>query len=473
MKICKRGLDFIQVIDAYGNCRICSWNRNNYIGSLLEDDLKTIYHGNMADKVRKPLIEGTYDDCPIDNCPYLANGTIAGELVDIDEIPEYPADLYLAYEGKCNYHCTCCTSYLNMKEATQKDWSVNYDKIEKSIKPILPYVKKISANGRGELFCSPRILKILSEWKPLASQDELSVVLETNGSLFNERNWEKIKNLGQYHLKVAITVMSFQEDVYQYLSGTRLPIDNIINNLRFVKKLREEEIINDFELATVLQEQNFREMPEFTRRCIEEFGADTVRIRPIMPGGPLDEHISWFMDVRNPYHPYYTEYKRIMEHPVFRHPKVLLWSGDCDSTRGEYPGIREKKMAIKDGRILDIIQRIVEDKMFTCKLADFLISQNADRLGIYGIGKIAQIILRLNMLEKKFKTGPLMDNCTRKPAFDEYRIEKPEKVVFENSANMIVLSTVLDSKDSVEKELCGYGFKGRVISIEELTKQIL
>ena len=33
--------------------------------------------------------------------------------------------------------------------------------------------------------------------------------LETNGSLFNEKNWSYISNLGQYHLSVSITVLSF------------------------------------------------------------------------------------------------------------------------------------------------------------------------------------------------------------------------------------------------------------------------
>ncbi len=62
--------------------------------------------------------------------------------------------------------------------------------------------------------------------------------LETNGSLFNEKNWSYISNLGQYHLSVSITVLSFHEDIYQELSGTTLPISNLIDNLHFVKSLR-------------------------------------------------------------------------------------------------------------------------------------------------------------------------------------------------------------------------------------------
>ena len=67
MKICERGLNFIQIIDAYGTVRICGWMYNSNIGSLLDDELYTIYHSSAADKVRKPLLEQTYENCPIGN----------------------------------------------------------------------------------------------------------------------------------------------------------------------------------------------------------------------------------------------------------------------------------------------------------------------------------------------------------------------------------------------------------------------
>ena len=47
-------------------------------------------------------------------------------------------------------------------------------------------------------------------------------------------NWEKIKNLGKHELTVAITVHSFEQDTYQYLSGTNLPVSQVIDNLKFI-----------------------------------------------------------------------------------------------------------------------------------------------------------------------------------------------------------------------------------------------
>jgi sulfatase maturation enzyme AslB (radical SAM superfamily) len=453
MKICERGLNFVQIIDAHGECRICGWNRDNLIGSVLDDSLYDVYHSEKAEKIRQQLIDGDYTNCPMDNCPYLANGSMEEHLVDIDEIPDYPRELYLAYEGKCNYKCTCCTSHGNMAEGRERDWEENYRKIKEQILPVLPYVKRISAHGRGELFASPHILEVLSEWKPVSPKEELSVSLETNGSLFNEKNWNKISNLGQYNLYVSITIMSFQEEVYQYLSGTKLPISNLVNNLKFIKSLRESGVINTLELATVMQEQNFREMPEFTRRCIEEFGADIVRIRPIMPGGPLPQSMQWFMDVRNPKHPYYQEYKRVMKNPIFEHEKVLLWSSDLDSTIGVYLGEKEKC-------VLNYIDKILSCDDLTKNIKTILSQHNCEVISLYGMGRVGKLILRLCDAEL---VREIYDNQLSGSCFCGRNVQKHSCETAGNDTDLskeLLLITVADGAEKIKDRLqreCSYG----------------
>lgn len=464
MKICERGLNFIQVIDVHGKIRVCGWNRGGVIGSLLENDLSTIYHGKAADRVRQPMFDGTYADCQVDHCPFLANGTLDEHSIEIDEIPEYPSELYLAYEGICNYHCTCCTSYMNMIEAKERDWSENYDKIEDSLRDVLPHIKKISANGRGELFCSKRIMNILANWKPLAPDEEVSVLLETNGSLFNETNWAKISNLGQYHLSVDLTVMSFHEDAYQYLSGTKLPVQNIINNLHFVRKLREENVINYLEIATVMQERNFREMPEFVYRCIEEFGADNVRLRPIMPGGPLDPRVQWFMDVRNPYHPYYAEYKRVMQNEIFKHPKVLLWSGDLDSSRGAYPAERELTYA-------EQIRVITDTDDFDKKLELYLKNNNLKWVVPYGITPVTSALIRQIEINKTIDIPAVLDKYSKVEKVRNISIYNPLDFL-ENDKESLIVITVFGREEEIKKDLERMGKKGKMIKTQELLQEL-
>lgn len=463
MKICKRAVDFVQIINAEGDVRICSWKRNNIIGNLLKEDFHDILHGSCALSIWKRMEEGDYSNCDVDNCPYLANGTMEDILIDIEEIPDYPAELHLAYEGVCNYNCTCCTSYQHMVDTKKNDYSHNYELIEKRLEKILPYVRTIGANGRGELFVSKRILKLLASWKPIAPPEEVSVCLETNGSLFDEKHWKQIENLGQYQLSVHITIMSFDEKIYQHLSGTKLPIARLEDNLRFVKGLREKGIINYLELATVLQEENFREMPEFTRRCIEEFGADNVRIRPIFPGGIYDKNIAWFMDVRNPKHPYYAQYKDVMSHPIFKHPKVLLWSGDMASFLGEHPGIKaEKAEHVRKG-----VEWILDRSGFMNDFVEWAAKKGCSKVYLYGIGTLGKLLIRLN--DGKVSIVEIYDKYSKMESYGGIPVKKPQKVV--NDPKGIVLVTTYGEYEEIKCELMQSGFSGVIVSLYELIEK--
>lgn len=157
--------------------------------------------------------------------------------------------------------------------------------------------------------------------------------MESNGSLFDEQHWKQIENLGKYNLQVAISVMSFDESIYRYLSGTSLPISKVESNLKFIRSLREKGIINFFEIATVVQEQNFRTMPDFVKKCIEEYNPDYIRLRPYESWGAQSEEEAWLTDIRNPEHPYYGEYKKVMADPILKHPLVHDWSGGLDTVK--------------------------------------------------------------------------------------------------------------------------------------------
>lgn len=458
MKLCNRGLNWIQVIDHKGTVRICSWMENNEIGKLTEHSMEELFHGEVANGIRKKLSCGDYSDCIVDGCPYLSNKTVNEYLVEVDEINKYPEELHLAYEQVCNYRCTSCYVHQVMQKNAKEELDSDYDKVEEELKKVLPYVKRIGANGRGELFVSKRIMKLLSEWKPLAPKEEIKVLLESNGSLFNEENWKKIENLGQYYLHVAITVMSFDEAVYQELSGTKLPIENIEKNLRFVKSLREKGIIDYLEIATVVQDKNFRMLPEFTRRCIEEFGADYVRIRPYMPWGSRSAEIEWYTDVRNKHHPYNQEYLEIMKHPIFKHPKVHDWGGGQSSSLGEHPAKVEGRMIQKK---LDVVTDIIMDDEFVERLK----REFADKkVAIYGVGNVGKVLVK--QMINQFDISYLID---RNEEIEDLFNKKVYSLsdIKETDKNVAVIVTLVRGYEKVKKLLIEKGYT-EIYSIVEL-----
>lgn len=457
-KICKRLLDFVQIIDYKGTVRLCSWINDNVIGSLSSQSMKDIYHGERANELREKLINADYSMCNVDACPYLAMNDMKNHLIELNEIPEFPETLYLAFENVCNYHCTSCYIHDVMLENQTVDLESGYNKIEAELKEVLPHVKKLGANGCGELFVSKRILKILSEWKPLAPAEEVSVALETNGALFDEKHWKQIENLGQYNLKVAITVMSFDEPTYQVLSGTNLPISQIENNLRFVKKLREQGIVNYFEIATVVQERNFRTVPEFARRCVEEFGADYVRLRPYSPWGSQEPEVEWFMDIRNPQHPYYKEYKEMKKDIIFRHPRVHDWSGGRDTVNTSvFP---YKLSYIKELILTDIIS---DTDTLAVRLKEYV---KGKPFVVYGIGIIGKVLVK-QLKERGMAPIYILDKnkpCCEFENISIYNMEQTGDLV----KDVCVIVTPLLYTDKIDKELKRSEYSTR-IHIKELS----
>ncbi len=459
MKICQRGLNMVQVENPLGGVRICSWLRDGgNIGSLLDNTMEELYHGDRAEKIHNSFFKGDYSICDSQRCPYIANGILEENLEDVECVPRFPETLFLGFENVCNYKCTCCSAHGYMTQTKGKDWEKNYDIIEERLREVLPYVKNLSANGLGELFMSKRTLKLLSEWEPIYPKEEVCVVLETNGSLFNEKNWKQIENLGKYNLSVSITIMSFQEKTYQYLSGTKLPISNLEHNLEFVKSLRENGVINKLTLATVMQERNFREMPEFVEKCLS-YGADRVRIRPIILHGANNKNIEWFADVRNPSHPYYEEYLEVMKHPIFNNQKVFHWSGRGDGETGCHPGIMMDQY----------LNKILNEQDLSAKIISYINEDENSQGGqpqisIYGVGTIGKMIVKL--CQGKLCIASLLDRYAYGCQYEGYDVLSPEEIIKNESD--AVLITPLYRTDDIVQYLRGLGYQGRLITLKEL-----
>ena len=455
-KLCKKGRNFVQVYNSNGLVRECSWVKDGWLGNLLDNSLSELYHGAKAESLRKRLLNQDYSDCCVDGCPYLMTGEIRDYQTELGEIPEYPEELHLAFENMCNYRCISCTVHNMSKENDKVRLQHNYEIIEEKLRQAMPYAKRIGANGMGELFVSKRTLRLLSEWKPVAPPEECSVLLETNGSLFDEEHWKQIENLGKYNLTVAISIMSFEAPVYQRLSGVKYPIKRIEDNLRFVKKLREKRIINQLTIATVVQAENFRTLPDFVHKSIEEFGADFVRLRPYDNWGGQNKIEEFFMNIRNPKHPWYGEYQEIMSHPYLRNPKVHNNSGGKDSY-----GMRAVPYELSDlkwkilTKILDEPEKIMNE---IAKVGEF---------AIYGNGNLTACLVG-EMKSRNILPKYIIDGYKKGGWYKGIRVCNMDDVKELQEKEVSVIITPVHNFSVIKSRLEEKKIKGRKIPIWEI-----
>lgn len=456
MELCKRVIEFVQIINEEGDVRLCSWLKDGgIIGRLSENTMEEIYHSTEAELVRTYHANKDYSNCNPNSCPYVANNTVEKNFIQIDEVPKLPPALYLAYENVCNYRCVMCGIHDCKKRVDAEERERKLDKIDAELLKVLPYVKKISANGLGELFVSKHTLKLLSEWKPIATPAECFVELETNGSLFNEKNWSRISNLGQYHLNVCITVLSFNEDIYQELSGTTLPLSNLIDNLHFVKSLREKEIINHLGFTMVYQEKNFREIPQFVKRCFEEFAADHISLRPVDVWGE-DDMKCWFRDVRNEYHPYHKEFLEVMKDPILKDPRVRDGGGGKPSGLGPEPYVRMRAK-------YHLMENIFCNENFEKEAAKEI---ETKQVVVYGMTVVGKALT--SMLKENYEIPFLMDrgmNGERYKGISIFAVNHLKGL----DRNVTVIVALDRNEDAVVELLKREGFQ-KVISINDLVR---
>lgn len=463
MKVCRRLLTGTHVSDPFGSVRLCC-HLNYIIGKLSENTMEEIWHGEKIKYVFNMLAEGDYSLCNPEGCPFITSGRMDMPLVEIDDIPPHPTHLSLSYEHTCNYRCTVC--YLNGEDiystVSDAECQLLMDRVEKNLQPALPYLKHISANGGGEVFASKRILRQLSSWKPLYLPEEVSVRLESNGSLFDEQHWKQIENLGQYKLRVDITVMSFDEHTYQTLSGVKYPISRIENNLRFLRSLRKKGVINHLQIATVVQERNFRTLPDFVKRCIDEFEADSVRLRPYRVLFVPTHEIGFFTNIRSKNHPYHKEYLEILKDPIFKHPKVRDW-GIFNSQDVESPFNAERRIRNQECKILR--QMFTDSSVF--EKIETLVQDNGSKIIVHGAGSLGMAIAK-NLSERgKIEVSYITDF---KQSGDFLGIPivnlRPPPEIHEQDLPMII--TWLQTTQQDLLELRNLGYTGRFIKLDEI-----
>ncbi len=335
MKFCKMPFEQIYVGCDNGNITPCPWMypdlcqvgylyNENGEGDKLEDLLKS----PKMQELRNSILDGSFKYCRFEACPMMQRNEFEDRpQEEIDKFVEEsgtPKFINLAYDFVCNQSCPTCRSSVYIPP---QDYEVKMKTIEKEILPYINKTQKLSASGMGDPFASPYMLNLISQLKP--ERDDFELTLETNGVFFDEEHWKKIEHLKKYKITITLTANSYDEFIYNQISrGGNLK--KLIKNLHFIKSLREKEHVNFFQIAFVTQDKNFRELPSFCERSLNEFGADRILLRPVYQWGRMTDKEYWFKDILNPLHPYHCEYLEILKNPILHDPRVYNFAGDSE-----------------------------------------------------------------------------------------------------------------------------------------------
>ena len=459
MKFCKKAFEHMYVIDAEGGqVWPCAWLNSKgsefCMGNILTQSVEEIFNSEKAKHFRESILDGSFRYCSMQECCDLANGWLPDmtqeEINEISKNSE-PQTFVLAFEETCNHACSSCRhEYFKGSE----DYYRNVELIGEKLIPYLNRAIYVDANGRGEIMVSEHMLRMLSKVTP--EREEFTFYIETNAALFDAKHFERIRHLTDKNCEVTATVNSFHDSTYRYLNGYSNHVDQVIENLKYMKELRDQGVINKLTISMVAQEPNFREIPEWTERCLNEFQADAVRIRGIMRFN-MDENEFWFKDVFNPAHPYYREALDVLHHPIMSDERVWFWEGDYENVR------KPKQMPMQRFRQnYDLLWSLFNMRQ-NGTLKKELESFHAKKVVLWGTGHVTAYLIEA-MQENGIIPLAILDSYRRDECYcgiplhrisDDSRLPDVE----------IILNTAVFYEKEIKELLEKKSFKGHLVSL--------
>lgn len=460
MKFCKKAFENLYLA-MDGKCTLCSWMNVN-VGDLTTESIENIFYGENARKIRRELLAGDFSHCNHTACHFLENDTLPdlnedeiGEIMDNISIKS----MELAYDWICNHSCPCCRNEMFVPNEEEKN---RYEKINKEILPILnESCDEIVLSGAGDMFASKYSMDLAQKLKP--KNKNCRIKIQTNGALFNESNWKKIEHLKDYYTTVIVTPNSYNRINHQYLSGGHNSYDSVIENLYFIKSLREKNYIKEYKISIVVQERNFCELPEFVERSINDFGCDKVVIKPLYKWFFITEENYWYKDILNPLHPYHKQYMELLNSPILDNPKVFLWGAKNTHKPSLHPAYKYKDY-------LNIASQMLSIDNYINKLKAFIEQNNAKDVIIYGDNELSQIICEVfknNGIKVRYILARDFQSCDC-----ETGVEKKSLKDYTSDENDFVLISNYQVRNLIERDLYFNNFKGKLYDVAEVNEII-
>lgn len=305
------------------------------IGNLFEQDLDEIWNSQAAQRIRRSILDGTFEYCDRQKCPLI----VRDELPDKDNFHpppwdrlcvqyiqdeqteiEHPTFYNLCYDFSCNLQCPSCRE----KKIVHSE-GFEYEQIlqihEKIIKTIYQQLEStgeglfLNVTGSGDPFISRVYWSLLNELDG-EKYPALRINIQSNGLLFTPNTWAKMSKIHQNIHSVIVSVDAATSETY----GKVRPQSDfgvLTRNIAFMSDLSENNRIKELRLDFTIQRKNYREMPDFIRLAKQYPGVDGVSFGLLTDWktGPEEEHT--FNAVWKSDHPEFEQFLEILKDPIF------------------------------------------------------------------------------------------------------------------------------------------------------------
>lgn len=296
---------------SYGFVRSCctSWSKLGPIGNLHQDkNIMTIWNSDRIQRIRKAVIEDRmHEVCNLEICPHalekknIVLNNIVTDDVNFKHLVEQikrgetkldrpPLKVLISDSGECNLSCIMCTS--NNKYAKSSK-AIPYRLFKEILPEMLPYAMRINLTGNGDPFFRKETREFLMNPANKELYPTMKIDLVTNGQLLNEKMWKKIKHNQFNSINVSCDGATKQSYEKIRVKGNW---EILLNNLRFVAELRQQNVFNSFSISYVVIKSNHSEIAKFID-VMSEFNPDEIRFQRVTGFINVKENINFTRDI--------------------------------------------------------------------------------------------------------------------------------------------------------------------------------
>ena len=320
-----------------GEVLVCCghWLPTN-IGNIQSSSIDEVMNSETAMKIRKSMLDGSYKYCNHLECGAMIQGylpdkdktkdPILRKAIDEDEVRLEGVDnLMFAYDQSCNLSCPSCRVSRIVERPSESDHKAKT--VEEKLVPLLKNLRVLNINPAGEfLFSKPsrRLLELLNR----ETCPNLKIDLISNGTLFDEREWNKFSNIHGMIRSIRISVDAASKETFETLR--RLAVfEPFVENLTFLAGLRAKVAFPQLKFSFTYQLGNLREMKEFVTFA-KSFNCDFVIFERLQNLGAFTDEEFRERAVHLSGHPLHAEFREIIGDPIFKDRSVwhdFEWDG--------------------------------------------------------------------------------------------------------------------------------------------------
>jgi hypothetical protein len=297
------------------------------IGNFLKQPVNEVLNSPAAQKIRQSVTDGSYKYCNHLKCALMTQQVLP-EIRAIKSPPTLKAvseqkyevdgisELIFGFDQTCNLSCPSCRTHVITEKVSQSIEKARA--VEDKLVSLLPTVRILNINSAGELFVSKSSRKLLELINDERCPD-LRLDIISNGTLFSREEWNKFPGIHNKISSVRISIDAATKETFEKLR--RLGKYRVfIQNMQFLRELRDGGVIPELKFSFTYQLENFREMKAFVHFC-SEMHADFAVFDRLHKGAFSHEEFRQ-KAVHYSDHPLYSEFIEVIKDPIFRSWRV-------------------------------------------------------------------------------------------------------------------------------------------------------